>query len=78
MNLQNSSAKQPESATNTPKSRLRSLLKSGLGALFGIQSNQQREQDFANGKPSDFIALGITMVVLLLLGMFWLVNSIIP
>ena len=78
MSLQNPPPDQHKPGHTTPKSRLRSLLKSGFGALFGIQSNQQREQDFATGKPSDFIALGITMVVLLLLGMLWLVNSIIP
>ncbi len=64
---------------NTPtKSNVLSLLKSAFGALFGIQSNQQREKDFATGKPADFIMIGILMVIVLLVGMIWLVNRIIP
>ncbi len=68
---------QPKQAPKSAQSKLLSLIKSGLGALFGIQSNQQREQDFATGKPADFIALGIAIIVMLLFGMIWLVNSII-
>lgn len=75
---QHNPLEQPKPLPTSPKSpRLVSLLKTGFGALFGIQSNQQREQDFTSGKPIDFIALGITMVVVLLMGMLWLVNSII-
>ncbi len=68
---------QLKQAPKSAQSKLFSLFKSGLGALFGIQSNQQREQDFSTGKPADFIALGIVMILMLLFGMIWLVNSII-
>lgn len=63
---------------NPPSMGFISLLKSAFGALFGIQSNQQREKDFKYGKPADFIVIGIVMVIGLLIGMIWLVNSIIP
>ncbi len=39
-----------------------SLLKSVLGAFFGVQSEQQRRHDFKHGKAWQFIALGILML----------------
>lgn len=52
------------------------IVKSAFAALFGIQNSKNRERDFQKGKPSDFIAIGIIFVVLLLIGMGFLVKVI--
>ncbi len=40
------------------------VLQSVLAAMFGVQSEAKREQDFANGNPAEYIFLGIIMVIL--------------
>jgi hypothetical protein len=52
------------------------VAKSVLAAFFGVQSEANRERDFTQGKPSQFILVGflLTLVfVLLLLGIVKLV-----
>ncbi len=51
------------------------VLQSVLAAMFGVQSEAKREQDFANGNPAEFIFLGIIMVILFILTIVWVVNS---
>ncbi len=42
-----------------------SVIKSVLAAFFGVQRDQQRREDFENGKPVSFIVVGIAMAMLL-------------
>jgi hypothetical protein len=42
-----------------------SVIKSVLAAFFGVQRDQQRQEDFENGKPVSFIVVGIAMAMLL-------------
>ena len=48
-------------APNKPaaKKPFLSLIQSGFAALFGIQSDKNRVNDFKNGNPKDFIAIGL-------------------
>lgn len=48
------------------------VLKSAMAAGFGVQSAKNRDRDFKNGKPIQFIVAGIllTLTFLLLVGLF--------
>lgn len=49
-----------------PKSSFKQNFKSAIAALFGIQSNQQREQDFQSRSPWRFVLAGLIAIGLLL------------
>ena len=52
------------------------LLQSTLAALFGIQSEKNRQADFKTGRFSDYVFAGIIATGLLLAGMAFLVSMI--
>ena len=52
------------------------LIGSALAAGFGVQSSANRKRDFAKGKPSQFIAIGIIFTVLFVLIMVGVVNLV--
>ncbi|MGM0703903.1 MAG: DUF2970 domain-containing protein [Pseudomonadota bacterium] len=41
------------------------VIKSVLAAFFGVQKESQRRQDFEQGRPGLFIAVGLVMAVML-------------
>ncbi len=53
------------------------IVQSVIAAMFGVQSDSNREQDFTHGKASDYIIAGIIGVILFVLTILWLVNTII-
>ncbi len=55
---------------------LMQLIGSALAAGFGVQSSQNRKRDFAKGKPSQFIAIGIIFTALFVLIMIGIVNLV--
>jgi hypothetical protein len=61
---------------NTKSPGLFSVIQSVLAAMFGIQSDEKREQDFANGNPVNFIVIGIVMVMIFIMTLVAIVNSI--
>ncbi len=52
------------------------VLKSIFAALFGIQSNRNRERDFKQGKASDYIVIGFVVVFVLVFIMIMIVKSV--
>ncbi len=42
-----------------------SVMKSVLAAFFGVQREDRRREDFEEGRPAVFIAVGIVMALLL-------------
>ena len=52
------------------------LVQSTLAAIFGIQSDKNRQEDFKKGDASQFITMGIIAVVVLVVGMVLVVNSV--
>ncbi len=66
-------------APNKPaaKKPFLSLIQSGFAALFGIQSDKNRVNDFKNGNPKDFIAIGLIGVTVLVFGMAFIVHKVI-
>lgn len=53
-----------------------SLVKSGLAAMFGVQTEANRERDFKERKPGDFIFIGIVLTVGFVLTLVFIVNSV--
>ena len=51
---------------------LTNVLKSVVAAAFGVQSQANRERDFAKGRPVHFIIAGVlaTLVFIFCLGLF--------
>ncbi|MEE2731949.1 MAG: DUF2970 domain-containing protein [Pseudomonadota bacterium] len=52
------------------------LLQSTVAAIFGIQSDKNREQDFKQGDASQFVAMGIIAVIALVITMIVVVNNV--
>jgi hypothetical protein len=60
------------------KPTLWQVIKSVLGAFFGVQSSKVRERDFTKGNPWAYIIVGliaVTLFVLMLVGIVKLVLS---
>ena len=54
------------------------LLISVLGAAIGVQKREIYEHDFQHGKPIVFIAAGLVFTILLIFGLYGLVQWILP
>lgn len=52
------------------------VLKSVLAAFVGIQSKENRELDFSQGKVSHYIIVGIVMVVLFIMTLVFVVSKV--
>ncbi len=53
------------------------IIKSVIAAMFGVQSEENRERDFKHGKASHFIAIGIVMTVIFVLTLVAIVSSVV-
>ena len=53
-----------------------SILQSVLAAMFGVQSEEKRQQDFESGHAGSYIFVGIAMVVIFVFTLIAIVNSI--
>lgn len=53
------------------------VIKSVVAAMFGVQTEENRERDFKHGKASHFIAVGIAFTVIFVLTLIYLVSSIV-
>lgn len=54
------------------------LLISVLGAAIGVQKREIYEHDFQHGKPIVFIVAGLVFTILLILGLYGIVQWILP
>jgi hypothetical protein len=52
------------------------VLGSVLASMFGVQSNRKREQDFASGKPSQYILVGLLVTVVFILTIWGVVKLV--
>ncbi|MDH3980605.1 MAG: DUF2970 domain-containing protein [Gammaproteobacteria bacterium] len=52
------------------------VLGSVLASMFGVQSNRRREEDFAHGKPSQFIIIGLLVTVVFVLTVWGVVSLV--
>lgn len=52
------------------------MLQSVFAAIFGIQSEKNRQEDFKKGDPAQYITLGIVAAIGLVLIMMLVVSSV--
>ncbi|MBY5992099.1 DUF2970 domain-containing protein [Ferrimonas balearica] len=52
------------------------VLLSVLAALFGVQSERNRQRDFASASPLPYILTGLMAVILFVLGLVAVVNLV--
>jgi hypothetical protein len=52
------------------------VLGSVLASVFGVQSNRRREEDFAHGKPSQYIIIGLLVTVVFVLTVWGVVSLV--
>jgi len=55
---------------------LASVVGSVLAGMFGVQSNKKREEDFTQGKPSQFIIIGLVMTSIFVLAIWGIVSLV--
>ena len=55
---------------------LRQMLGSAISAMIGVQSKQKRERDFARGKASHFIIVGVVLTAIFVLAMAGVVSLV--
>lgn len=65
-----------EDATSKPS--FLAVVISILAALFGVQSERNRQRDFNHGNPAIYIAVGIVFIVLFVLALVLVVNWVVP
>lgn len=67
-----------EPNSEQPKSGLSvfQVIYSVLAALIGVQNHERHKRDFEQGDPTQFIAVGVALVVAFVFGLIWLVNNI--
>lgn len=58
------------------KPGLRQILKAVLGALVGVQSEQQRQQDFKTQSPMPYLIAGVVMTLCFVLGLVLVVRLV--
>lgn len=49
-----------------------------LAAMFGVQTEENRQRDFQQGKPTLFIAIGIGFIILFVLSLIAIVQWVLP
>lgn len=52
------------------------VIKSVLASFFGVQSDKNRQRDFQQGSPAQFIIVGLILTVLFIVGMILIVKLI--
>lgn len=55
---------------------LRQMFGSAISAMIGVQSKEKRERDFARGKASHFIIVGVVLTALFVLAMAAVVSLV--
>ena len=58
------------------KPGFKQVVMSVLAAVFGIQTQENRERDFKKGDPRDYIAVYVVLVIALVIGMIVVVNMV--
>jgi len=58
------------------KPTLLNIMQSILAAMFGVQSQSNRERDFNSGKAWHYILGGIAFVILLIIILLFIINIV--
>ena len=66
-----------ETSGNSGRPKILQVVGSVLAAAFGVQSEKNRERDFAGGSAATFIVVGVIATVLFVLALYGLVKLVI-
>lgn len=66
----------PDSGAEHKKPNIFQVIWSVIAAVFGVQSQQNRERDFKKGDPRDYITVYVILVIALVIGMIMVVNAV--
>lgn len=58
----------------TAKPKLLQVIKAVIGAMVGVQSEQQRQQDFQASSPIPYIVVGVIATLLFVVTLILVVN----
>ena len=75
MSEQNNNTEQQEQPKRKPPGIL-SIIQSVLAAMFGVQSEEKRAQDFETGHIGSYIFVGVVMVIIFIFTLISIVNFI--
>mgnify|MGYP006426402327 CR=1 FL=1 len=64
------------SGNRKPRVTLWQAIKSTAAAAFGVQSEEARQRDFANGSPGRFIIAGLLFTVFFVIALVVIVNLV--
>ena len=71
------SAAKPDNHDDQGSLTIVQMFGSALAAMVGVQSKEKRERDFARGKASHFIIVGVVLTALFVLAMAGVVTLVI-
>lgn len=60
------------------KPGLKQVFKAVAGALIGVQSEQQRQQDFNSNSLVPYVLVGVIVIVLFVLTLLLIVRAVLP
>ena len=60
----------------TNKPGLKQIIKAVAGAFIGVQSEQQRQQDFNSQSPLPYIIVGVVMAILFVAALIIIVSVV--
>lgn len=61
----------------SPKPKFLDIVKSALSAAIGVQSNKNRERDFAHGNIFAYVTAGIIFTIVFITSVILVVNMVI-
>ena len=70
------SATHPDNLADQENLTLAQMFGSALAAMVGVQTKEKRERDFAKGKASHFIIVGVVLTALFVLAMAGIVTLV--
>ncbi len=70
------SATHPDNLEDQENLTLAQMFGSALAAMVGVQTKEKRERDFAKGKASHFIIVGVVLTALFVLTMAGIVTLV--
>lgn len=70
------SATHPDNLEDQENLTLAQMFGSALAAMVGVQTKEKRERDFAKGKASHFIIVGVVLTALFALAMAGIVTLV--
>jgi uncharacterized membrane protein YidH (DUF202 family) len=59
---------------NSKSPPIKQVIKAVLGAFAGVQSEQQRQQDFSATNPTPYIIVGIVMAIIFVVAVLLVVS----